>query len=168
MSLKELIIKWVFQYLLGYPNYSIRDIEATFEVLEDPINFSPKSFWGSLKLEKGSVQTVSIRNKAWRPVPTNIRIHSVLVHYWYNGKVFTHAPADMSDDSWPPKDNGLKFNMPIKHVVLCDENDRILFDITSIFKKLSGPKGNSDFVKRIKKLCIVDVLGNQSSIFVAK
>ena len=154
--------------MFGYPNYTIRDIQATFEVKgSEPVDMlRVLPFWGSQNLEPGSVQTVSIRRRIWKPVPKNIHIHAILIHYWYNGKTYTFLP-DKHDIDWPPK-KALKFNMPIKHAVLLDDKDQIILDLTESFKKLAGPKGDSSFISRIKSLRLTDVLGNQSSVFVAK
>ncbi len=158
----------IFQYILGYKNYGIQDIKVVFEVLDDePVE--PGSFWRTMKLEKGTVQTVSVRGRNWRPVPKNIRIHVVLVDYWYNGRVYTHIP-EPDDETWPPKQTkGLSFGeIPIRSAFLCDENDRILFDVTEIVKKFGGPKCDYSFLKRIHKLKLVNILGIQSSILAAK
>ena len=171
MSLKELFIKWVWQYLFWHPNYSIRDIQAIYEVSsgDEPVDMLRMvPFWGSQNLEKGTVQTISIHKRIWKPVPENIYIHSVFISYWYNGKTYTYVP-EKYDINWPPK-NTLKFHMPIKNAVLLDDKDRIIFDLTDVIKKFAGPKGDSSFLNRIKSLRLTDVLGTctHSSVFVAK
>lgn len=154
--------------MFGYSNYTIQDIQATFEVKDcGPVNMLRMiPFWGSQNLEPGSVQTVSIRRRIWKPVPTNIHIHAILIHYWYNCKMYTYLPDKYNID-WPPKKT-LKFTMPIKHAVLLDDKDRIILDLTESFKKLAGPKCDNGFMNRIVRLRLTDVLGNQSSVFVAK
>ena len=154
MSLKELFLKWM------YPNYSIWDVVVTFEVIEKCT--AKDSFWGLLDLEVGSFQTVSIRTLE---IPKCIRIHSAVVHYMYNGKMYIHM-IDESNPSWPPKHE--KFNMPIKNAFLCDEGGKILLDVTECVKMLMGPKNNTNVLERVKKLELVNVLGGHSSIFVAK
>lgn len=166
-SLKELFLRLFSRYVPWCKNYGIRDMKATFEVLDEKIE--PGTFWSTLRLEKGAVETVSIRGKNWRPVPPGIRIHVAFVEYWYNGRIYTHI-IDGGEITWPPKKpRGLSFNdVPIKSAFLCDENDRIVFDVTEIVKKLAGPKCEYGFLKSIYKLKLVNILGFQSSIFVAK
>jgi hypothetical protein len=167
-SLKHLFNR-VYQYVLGYKNYDIRDMKATYEVLtDDPV--PPGTFWSAQSLEKGDVKTVSIRRKNWRPVPKSIRIHVAFVEYWYNGVIYTHIIGGGDVGQWPPeKKKGLSAGeLPIKRATLCDENDGILFDVTELVKKFAGPKCEYGFLRKIKKLNLVNILGVHSSILVAK
>ena len=169
MSLKELFTKYIWQYLFGHENYTIQDIQAIYEVASDgapPDMLRMVPFWGSQDLEKGTVKTISIRKRIWKPVPPNVYIHSIFISYWYNGKTYTHVP-DKQYIKWPPE-NTLKFYMPIKSAVLLDDKDKIIFDLTDIVKKFAGPKGDSSFISRIKSLRLTDVLGTHSSVLVAK
>ena len=161
MSLKEVFFKWF------YPNYYIWDVQITFEVLGE-VNARPGSFFGSFDLEVGSMQTASINTIV--EFPDNIRIHVALVHYFYNGRLYTHVIDASSPIEWPPKKDSFCGVLPVKKALLYDEHDRILMDVTETVKRVSGPKCDFGFLKKICKIRVTDVLDNDiySSILVAK
>ena len=165
MSLMEMFIKWVLQYIIGIQNYSIRSINLTYVVSGDPDG--PVSlFWKTVNLTRGSMNTINVNHYKWKPVPRFVDVRGVSINYWYDGKTFTHIPKDF-DISWPPSKRPMQFSMPIKHAVILDENDKHVLDVTDIVKKLAGPKNDISVFRRFNKLVVTDLVGH-SSTFVAK
>jgi len=152
------LIKWFIHYVLGYPNYTIRSVDATYEVVGDPDISKMSPFWASQKLEKGTMKTVNVWGWIWKPVPNCIRIHTLLIHYWYNGTTYTYIPPRY-DFEWPPKRTSLKFSVPIKNAVLLDENGDIIVDITKVVKKFIGPLNDLTLFERIRKIKFTNILG---------
>ena len=163
-SLKDVFFKWVLQYVFGCTNYSIRSVDMTYEVVDKSKEMI--TFWKNQHLEEGTIKTVNVRGSLWRPIPKCVRIHAIIVRYWYNGKIYTYIPQSSEDTMWPPKKT-IQFYMPIKNAFLLDENDKIIMDVTNVIKMIAGPRSDLSFFNRIKKLCITHIIG-QSSVFVAK
>ena len=163
-SLTQIFQKLYF-YVFLKKNYDVCDVKAVFEVLGETKN--PGPFWGSLPLEKGTVQTVSIRGRNYEPVPENIHIHVYHIDYWFNTRIYTKLTRDPKAPLGATK--GLSFGeLPIKSACLCDQNDQVILDVTDVIKRFAGPKCEYGFLRTIRKLKIVDILGNQSSILAAK
>jgi hypothetical protein len=161
MSLKELFFKWF------YPNYYVWDVQITFEVLGE-VSAKKGSFLGSFDLEVGSMQTASISTIV--EFPDNIRIHVALVHYFYNGRMYTHVIDASSPLDWPPKKDSFCGVLPVKKALLYDEHGGVLMDVTEAVKRVSGPKSDFSFLKKLFRLEVTDILGKTvySSILVAK
>ena len=150
-------MKWLIHGLLGYPNYTIRAIEATYEVTDEPTGRA-LPFWNMQSLEKGAFKTVNVRGWTWKPVPNFIRIHTLLIHYWYNGTVYTWIPPKL-DFVWPPVRGPMRFSLPVKSVTLEDEDGNMVVDVTVVAKRFMGPMNDTSIVDRIKKIRITNILG---------
>jgi hypothetical protein len=166
MSLMELFIKWVCQWLFGVQNWAIRSIKLTYQVKEYSEQGPVSVFWRTQNLSSGTVKTIEVRDKKWKPVPSFVDIKALAINYWYDGKTFTYVPED-KNFQWPPT-KGASFTLPIKHALVYDDNDECVMDVTDIVKRLAGPKNNTSVFKRFKKLVITNVLDQSSSTFVAK
>ena len=151
------LIKWWIHGVLGYPNYTIRSIEATYEVTGEPTGRA-LPFWNMQALEKGTLKTVNVRGWTWKPVPNFIHIHTILIHYWYNGTVYTWIPPTL-DFVWPPVRGPMRFNLPVQTVTLEDEDGRIVVDITGVVKRFMGPMSDTSIVYRVKRVVLTNVLG---------
>ena len=165
MSLMELFVKWVVQWMFGVRNWAIRSARVTYEVT-GPVDGPVSLFWKTCNLKHGAVRTVDVTSHKWKPVPSFVKIKALAINYLYEGKTYTHVPEG-DDFTWPPNQTSMSFSMPIRHALVYDENDSCVMDVTDIVKKLAGPKTNTNVFKRFKKLVITDMLG-QSSTFFAK
>ena len=164
MSLMELFVKWVVQWMFGVQNWAIRSVRMTYEVFGE-VTGPASTFWRTLDLTPGTVKTVDVHKHKWQPVPSFIKIKALAVNYLYEGKTFTHVQAT-TNFVWPPKKTST-FCLPIKHALIYDEHDVCVMDVTDAVKKLAGPKGDTSIFKRFHKLVVTDVL-DHSSTFVAK
>jgi hypothetical protein len=76
-----------------------------------------------------------------KPVPSFVKNIIVRKKYHYDGKEYTCITKDV-DMKWPPAEPEPCFRLPIQSVILFDDKDKPVKDITLKIKKYMGPHGD--------------------------
>ena len=149
------LMKWLIHYILQYPNYTIRSVDVSYEVIRDRENSTP--FWDAQKLDRGVVSVRGLED--WCPVPDFILIHSVAIHYWYNGITYTHVAPKTDKVQWPPVRTTMRFSMPLRSLELIGPDGETLVDMTEAAKRFLGPMNDLSLFERVRQIRATNLLG---------
>ena len=162
------IIIWVYG---KYKNFlKIRDYSVSKVFLEYEVDLDMKyqidehdQFWLDEKKcwDEGESEfylDVTNRPFAGTEVPQNVVRTIFRVHYWYNDQRYKYCTYN-PDFEWPPNEgsSAFSFSIPLTSVVLVDEDDKPVRDITSKVKRYAGPRGDFEGSEvRIRDLLFYD------------
>jgi hypothetical protein len=109
-------------------------------------------------------------NDIMSTIPDNVADFVLFVKYTYGNKSYKYV-SESPTFSWPPESKGtFKFKLPINEVWATSHSGRKAVNITSTFKKISGPCGDfhgqdvkiGNVMKRdYPKITVINMLGER-------
>lgn len=136
-----------FKTLLTPRDFSINKIDIDYTVdnseeddYEDMNDFWTKEsrYWCGDDLEMCNAIVPGRDINTIKPVPKWVNDIVIRINYNYDGRNYKCITKDL-DYAWPPKAPEPSFKIPLKSVILVDEDDKPVYDITKKIKKYIGP-----------------------------
>jgi hypothetical protein len=122
-------------------------------------------------VEFPDVFTVDVTNRTFLPLPKCIQSPILKISYIFNRKEYIYRTTNVNYE-WPPKKaKKMNFSIPMKNVVLLDENDVPIKNITKEIMKYAGPRldfhGSSlldSIDKPFSKVRVTNIMNQQSTL----
>ena len=159
-------------------DFTIRNVSLKYIVDNPGYSDNFNNFWKDQQktwIEFPDIFTVNVTRRTFLPLPSCIKSPVLKITYIFNSKEYIYTTTDV-EYVWPPKKiKNMTFKVPLKNVVLLDENDVPIRNITKEVLKCAGSRfdfhGSGSVFdaidKSYSKVRVTDIM-NQQSTLVAK
>jgi hypothetical protein len=159
-------------------DFTIRKVSLKYIVDNPGYGENFNDFWKDQQktwIECPDIFTVDVTGRTFLPLPSCIQSPVLKITYIFNRKEYTYTTTDVKYE-WPPKKvKNMTFTVPFKNVVLLDENDVPIKNITKEVTKCAGSRfdfhGSGSILdvidKPYSKVRVTNIM-NQQSTLVAK